>query len=674
MFRFADNFILVTARKELLLSFICTLFFRRCLIIAMVFVTGLCTCVKAQWLTIHPNMQASSVQWEKFGDAQQFEEKTDQLIFTSNGSMQNTHLDFQISLKAQTPYLLEVRFSNLGKNLKPAVRIARNNWSTITTINNDDTPLTSLASTVFTVEKDMQVRVQFFGNRQTDKQFAKPSGQVVFEQFYLRPADATDLDKLLSAQIQIHPDQPIANTSKLFAGTNTLYWHENQQAMQSKDYTNHLKNMGVSLLRFPAGEAADDYDWRSAKSNVPFTANITACDPEVSIDQVTQFDQYMTWVKQLGATPILVVNLESSLACDNIDQGIQLACDWVRYSNKTQGYNVRYWEIGNESYLSGGCLPLTASQYAKAFVRFAKAMKQVDPTIQIGANGPNRINAHGAMDTLPKDLLIHYQNLPMDQRKDRFFKDNYFKQKIQFPAPSKAWWPTVCHLAGQEIDFVTIHHYANIHERSSMQTLGTAPMLMQSVFTELSNYLSKTLNRPIPLALTEWNISRSVKNLSPYEAALTNVELALNAINAGVQMGCFWPMRWPTGQFDQLAMFEMDYQPRPVYWMLKLVFNQLGDQVLSCQTQGSHELFVTATKDLKKKKIYCFIINRSGLPFIQTRLPDLQSDLPTAICLTEQACEQPHALAITTKNEQYKIQLPPRSLTVITYSNVPAHK
>ena len=92
---------------------------------------------------------------------------------------------------------------------------------------------------------------------------------------------------------------------------------------------------------------------------------------------------------------------------------METAVEWVRYANVTKKYAVKYWEIGNESYHSGsynGIAP-DASTYANDLADFARAMKAVDPTIRIGANG------------------------------------------------NGGWWSTLQSVAGAEIDFLAAHSY-----------------------------------------------------------------------------------------------------------------------------------------------------------------------------------------------------------------------
>ncbi len=73
-------------------------------------------------------------------------------------------------------------------------------------------------------------------------------------------------------------------------------------------------------------------------------------------------------------------------------QLIKSAEEWVRYANITKNYNIKYWMIGNESYMScnyNGCA--TATQYRNDLIDFSIAMKAIDPTIKIIANGESSI-------------------------------------------------------------------------------------------------------------------------------------------------------------------------------------------------------------------------------------------------------------------------------------------
>lgn len=93
-----------------------------------------------------------------------------------------------------------------------------------------------------------------------------------------------------------------------------------------------------------------------------------------------EFDAYMAWIRNYpGAIPMVSVNYGTGT--------VQEAASWVRYANVTRKYGIGRWQVGNENsgaWEEGGAV--SARQYATRYVQFAKAMKAVDPTIQV--SGP----------------------------------------------------------------------------------------------------------------------------------------------------------------------------------------------------------------------------------------------------------------------------------------------
>lgn len=629
------------------------------------------TTVQAQLIKLDDSIEKTNLQWVGYGNEDQFTRSNKSIVFTADGQMTNSHIDFTIKLKAHTHYVLGVTIKNLGANLVPTLRLADARWMTLRMLSNDQANSTRQCSELLTFDQDMTIRVQFFGYRVTDLGPVVPSGKAVFTEFHIRQLSPAELKKQLSASIQIDPSKPLSKTSPLFKGGNSLYWIDTPDVYQQADYAQYLTKMGVTLMRFPAGEAADDYDWRVANGNVPFEPSQTAALADVPIATQIQFDQFMQWAKRLGIEPVVVVNLETSLANGNIEQGIELACNWVRYSNMTKGYNVRYWEIGNESYLRGGHYPLSAPEYARAFRQFAIAMKKVDPTIKVGANGPNRVYALGQLDRLSEDLFTAFRKLSRSDRKKPAIMRKFMAGSEEKNDPALAWWPIVCRMASDQIDFAVIHHYVSSSERGGFTDLGTNALDMQRHFSELRHYLAKQARRDIPLALTEWNVGRNIPSITPFQAALTNVELAFNALNAGVEMSCFWPIRWPTERWDDLAMFSTQGDPRPSYHALKMLYARLGDRTLACKVQGSGEVYAAATGDADKAVVDCFVINRCGLAEpIDVTLPRLGSGQVTAQCWTESAVQQWQVIEVAKDKKHLRVSMPARSIVVIRYQDV----
>ena len=175
-----------------------------------------------------------------------------------------------------------------------------------------------------------------------------------------------------------------------------------------------LRAAGVKYLRYPGGEKADGYLWsvppytssiptlaRWAPGEWPVNTEWPSYDRSlVERDGFTfktnplNFDEFMEICRQIDCVPTIVVCYDSMYKpaqpggfAPSRATVFEAAREWVRYANITRGYNVQYWEIGNESYLPHYNGQASPTDYARDLVEFSRAMKGVDPTIKIGANG-----------------------------------------------------------------------------------------------------------------------------------------------------------------------------------------------------------------------------------------------------------------------------------------------
>lgn len=209
-----------------------------------------------------------------------------------------------------------------------------------------------------------------------------------------------------------------------------------------------LRDLGAGSLRYPGGAKSDVTFWSLAPYAGPHP-QLARRGPEEwpsndarvydraqgrFVTDPLDFDEFMAVCRGAGAMPVLVVAHDSSFRPSSPGGTVPVREDltaaavaWVRYANLEKKYGVRYFEIGNESYLDtydGGC---RAEDYARDLVLFSRTMKAVDPSIKIGANGPVLRDAVGAYD-----------------------------EKAGSFAP---WWKTVFEIAGNDIDFVSVHEY-----------------------------------------------------------------------------------------------------------------------------------------------------------------------------------------------------------------------
>lgn len=167
----------------------------------------------------------------------------------------------------------------------------------------------------------------------------------------------------------------------------------------------------VGSLRFPYGHLANNYLWDAdgeyGGQLTPKIATRTqspgnwtwAVDGDGSFKKSMDFDEYMAICQRNGIEPLIVVNVMAHRYQDSVDFNTLLtsAVEWVRYS-KSRGYNVKYWQLGNEQDHHRNKLPLSDSDgvldddnYLDIYQQMARAMKEVDPTIKVGPGLINKI-------------------------------------------------------------------------------------------------------------------------------------------------------------------------------------------------------------------------------------------------------------------------------------------
>ena len=164
----------------------------------------------------------------------------------------------------------------------------------------------------------------------------------------------------------------------------------------ASDVMDLVRHAGVGSLRFPGGMDSRRYDWRRGVG-----------DPAVR-DVAFGSEEFLFLADALGASPILTVSAYDGRSYQpGTPDAVALAAGWVEYANATSGeyadlrrasghpdpHGVRYWEVDSETwdahadpFNANNVYPaLSPRTYAESFVRFARAMKAVDPAIQLGA-------------------------------------------------------------------------------------------------------------------------------------------------------------------------------------------------------------------------------------------------------------------------------------------------
>ena len=215
--------------------------------------------------------------------------------------------------------------------------------------------------------------------------------------------------------ILVDASKVLNDTRRRQIGINTCFFTDDDDCWFRKPvrpYNEALKELNMKYLRYPGGWKSDILFW----SKPPYqkadpvlvykgpkswpTSDTSLVNPDGSwrIDPY-DFDEFIQTCQEIQAEPVVVVCYNScrwpllkGYQRPTKEQVIENAVSWVRYANIEKGYDVKYWEIGNETWLDYTGIEGTTSKippeiYGADLFDIATAMKAVDPDIFIGANG-----------------------------------------------------------------------------------------------------------------------------------------------------------------------------------------------------------------------------------------------------------------------------------------------
>lgn len=155
--------------------------------------------------------------------------------------------------------------------------------------------------------------------------------------------------------------QSLGPISPYVYGTNYGPWTIVPVGMQDE-----ARAAGLTFMRFPGGNWGDQHDLEE-----------------------WQIDQFLGFAQQMGWEPMIHVRLRDSTP--------EKAAALVEYVNRTKGYNVRYWAIGNEP----NYYEADTESYNRRWRQWAEAMRAVDATITLV--GPETDGLHLDETRRPKD-------------------------------------------------------------------------------------------------------------------------------------------------------------------------------------------------------------------------------------------------------------------------------
>jgi len=157
-----------------------------------------------------------------------------------------------------------------------------------------------------------------------------------------------------------------------------------------QDVIELVKELGMTVFRYPGGNFVSGFRWEDSvgpRETRPRRLNLPWHSTETNAFGLHEF---MSWVGKVNGEAMLAVNLGT--------RGIPEAVDLLEYSNvpggtelserrRTNGsyepFDIRMWCLGNELDGPWQLGQMTADEYGRIATRTAKALRRVDPTLEL---------------------------------------------------------------------------------------------------------------------------------------------------------------------------------------------------------------------------------------------------------------------------------------------------
>jgi alpha-N-arabinofuranosidase len=276
------------------------------------------------------------------------------------------------------------------------------------------------------------------------------------------------------------------------------------------DVAELTRELGVTLVRYPGGNFVSGYRWEDGVGpRAERPRRVDLAWRSIESNQVGT-DEFLGWAERNDVEPMMAVNLGS--------RGLQSAANLVEYTNTKGGtswsdlrrkngradpYGVKLWCLGNEMDGPWQTGRKSASEYGTIAAEAAKAMRAVDPTVELVACGSSS-----------RDMPTF-----------------------------GSWESTVLESTYDLVDYVSLHAYYQQHgaDRASFLASGAAlegfigDVIATADSVRARLHSTKTIN----LSLDEWNVwyqshyvvSRG--DLTEAPALLEDVYSTLDAVVVG---------------------------------------------------------------------------------------------------------------------------------------------
>jgi alpha-N-arabinofuranosidase len=273
-----------------------------------------------------------------------------------------------------------------------------------------------------------------------------------------------------------------------------------------------VRGLDVPIVRYPGGNFVSGYNWEDGVGPLDQRPRRLELAWRTIEPNWIGFNEFMDWCKKVGTDAMMAVNLGT--------RGIDEARNLIEYSNHKSGsywsdlrishgykdpHNVKTWCLGNEMDGPWQIGHKTAYEYGRLANETGKAMRWVDPTIELVACG----SSYNGMPTYPE------------------------------------WEATVLDLSYDTVDYISIHQYYGNRDKDSQNFLALSLGMDEYIDTVIAtcDYIKskKRSKKKINLSFDEWNVwyhsNEQDSKIDPWSIAPPQLEDIYNHEDA-LLVGC----------------------------------------------------------------------------------------------------------------------------------------
>jgi alpha-N-arabinofuranosidase len=257
-----------------------------------------------------------------------------------------------------------------------------------------------------------------------------------------------------------------------------------------KEVLRLVQELGVPIVRYPGGNFVSSFDWEDSVGPVDERPKRLELAWRSLEENKIGLNEFSTWAKKANTDVMMAVNLGT--------RGIADACHLLEYCNHPGGtkysdlrirhgykqpHNIKTWCLGNEMDGPWQIGHKTMDEYGRLAAETAKAMRQIDPSIQLVSCGSSNLD----MPTFPQ------------------------------------WEATTLEHTYDYVDYVSMHQYYGNSSGDTQDFLASADDMDRFIRTVISTcdfvQAKKRGSKKLNISFDEWNVWFHTQNQDNDEMA-----------------------------------------------------------------------------------------------------------------------------------------------------------